>query len=65
LLLDSGEIDDLPDWGPCAYELQLDMAVAAEGYFWFSEHYTWPTYDVTFNAGEPCLQLFLPLLQSP
>jgi hypothetical protein len=56
------EIDDLPAWGPCAYELQLDMAVTADGYYWFSEHYAWPTYDVLINAGEPCRQLFLPLL---
>jgi hypothetical protein len=57
------DIDDLPDWGPCAYELQLDMAVTADGYYWFSETYNWPTYDVTLNAEEPCWRLFLPLLQ--
>jgi hypothetical protein len=38
------DIDDLPAWGPCAYELQLDMAITVDGYYWFSETYAWPTY---------------------
>ncbi len=55
-------LDDLPDWGPCAYRLKLDMAITVEGMFWFSEFYGWPSYDVAINAGETCEQLFIPLL---
>ena len=54
-------IQNIPNWGPGAYTIRLDIYVtSAYGNFWFSDS-GWPPYSVSVCVDGPC-QVFIPLV---